>query len=288
MHIQPMLASNEEWNLEDLCYPVIVTPKYDGIRAIRYKDGELLTRRQKQIPNLFIRNRIKTELKDLPGLFDMEIICGEDYHETESAVMSETHEREHDAVAIIFDYIGVGQALSTPYHERLNTFSALGFKLDHCMISPDKVINNEQDLLSFVQYIELLGMEGVIVRNPNGPYKQGRCTVKSQFMLKLVRYETDEAMVVGWEPAMENLDTSCKKRGNLRPKQMVGSLQCVNSRWPKGFSVGSGWSHEVAKSWYNNRDLILGKTIKFKFKPYGTKDAPRQPVWLGFRDRSID
>ena len=283
-----MLASNEEWDLKDLCYPVIVSLKYDGIRAIRYKDGELLTRRQKKIPNLFIRDRIREELKDLPGLFDMEIICGENYHLTESAVMSEVHEREHDVVAFVFDYIGVKQSLSTPYVDRLNALSELGYKMNYCMIAPNRVINWEHELLSYAQYVEALNMEGLIIRNPNGPYKQGRCSVASQFMLKFVHYETDEAMVVGWEPAMENLDTSCKKKSNLRPKQMVGSLQCVNARWPKGFSVGSGWDHDTAKTWYNNRDLILGKTIKFKYKPYGTKDAPRQPVWLGFRDRSID
>ena len=288
MHIQPMLASNEEWDLKDLCYPVIVSPKYDGIRAIRYKDGELLTRRQKKIPNLFIRDRIREELKDLPGLFDMEIICGENYHLTESAVMSEVHEREHDVVAFVFDYIGVKQSLSTPYVDRLNALSELGYKMNYCMIAPNRVINWEHELLSYAQYVEALNMEGLIIRNPNGPYKQGRCSVASQFMLKFVHYETDEAMVVGLEPAMENLDTSCKKKSNLRPKQMVGSLQCVSARWPKGFSVGSGWDHDTAKTWYNNRDLILGETIKFKFKPYGTKDAPRQPVWLGFRDRSID
>jgi len=288
MHIQPMLASNEEWDLKDLCYPVIVSPKYDGIRAIRYKDGELLTRRQKKIPNLFIRDRIREELKDLPGLFDMEIICGENYHLTESAVMSEVHEREHDVVAFVFDYIGVKQSLSTPYVDRLNALSELGYKMNYCMIAPNRVINWEHELLSYAQYVEALNMEGLIIRNPNGPYKQGRCSVASQFMLKFVHYETDEAMVVGLEPAMENLDTSCKKKSNLRPKQMVGSLQCVSARWPKGFSVGSGWDHDTAKTWYNNRDLILGETIKFKYKPYGTKDAPRQPVWLGFRDRSID
>ena len=283
-----MLASNEEWDLKDLCYPVIVSPKYDGIRAIRYKDGELLTRRQKKIPNLFIRDRIREELKDLPGLFDMEIICGENYHLTESAVMSEVHEREHDVVAFVFDYIGVKQSLSTPYVDRLNALSELGYRMNYCMIAPNRVINWEHELLSYAQYVEALNMEGLIIRNPNGPYKQGRCSVASQFMLKFVHYETDEAMVVGWEPAMENLDTSCKKKSNLRPKQMVGSLQCVSARWPKGFSVGSGWDHDTAKTWYNNRDLILGETIKFKYKPYGTKDAPRQPVWLGFRDRSID
>ena len=283
-----MLASNEEWDLKDLCYPVIVSPKYDGIRAIRYKDGELLTRRQKKIPNLFIRDRIREELKDLPGLFDMEIICGENYHLTESAVMSEVHEREHDVVAFVFDYIGVKQSLSTPYVDRLNALSELGYKMNYCMIAPNRVINWEHELLSYAQYVEALNMEGLIIRNPNGPYKQGRCSVASQFMLKFVHYETDEAMVVGLEPAMENLDTSCKKKSNLRPKQMVGSLQCVSARWPKGFSVGSGWDHDTAKTWYNNRDLILGETIKFKYKPYGTKDAPRQPVWLGFRDRSID
>jgi len=283
-----MLASNEEWDLKDLCYPVIVSLKYDGIRAIRYKDGELLTRRQKKIPNLFIRDRIREELKDLPGLFDMEIICGENYHLTESAVMSEVHEREHDVVAFVFDYIGVKQSLSTPYADRLNALSELGYKMNYCMIAPNRVINWEHELLLYAQYTEALNMEGLIIRNPIGPYKQGRCSVASQFMLKFVRYETDEAMVVGWEPAMENLDTSCKKKSNLRPKQMVGSLQCVSARWPKGFSVGSGWDHATAKAWYNNRDLILGKTIKFKFKPYGTKDAPRQPVWLGFRDKKVD
>lgn len=285
-----MLASNEPWELKDLRYPVVMTPKYDGIRVLRHRDYSLLTRREKPIPNGFIRTKLMEQLVNFPGFFDGEILCGKNYYETESAVMSQQHEREHFFVCMCFDYIGPTRSLGTPYKTRVGDLQELLEKQPslYVLMAPALWINNEEQLLTLAKAHEEAGWEGSIIRSPDAPYKSGRCTTKSQFMLKYVRYETDEAYVSAVAPAMENLDTSCKKLHNLRPKPMVGSLHVCNDKWPTGFNIGSGWDHDIAKAWHDNPALILDKWIKFKYKPYGTKDAPRQPVFLGFRDPTKD
>ena len=48
----PMLAST--YTGEDLKFPVLVTPKIDGVRAIKL-NGKLVSRSLKQIPNSFCK-----------------------------------------------------------------------------------------------------------------------------------------------------------------------------------------------------------------------------------------
>jgi hypothetical protein len=32
------------------------------------------------------------------------------------------------------------------------------------------------------------------------------------------------------------------------------------------------------------RKVVVGRVLKFKYQKYGSKDSPRQPIALGFRD----
>ena len=70
--IKPMLGANVE--IDKLVYPIYMSPKLDGIRVI-IKDGQVLSRNGKLIPNLFIQSLFK----DYHGI-DGELIVGNPVH----------------------------------------------------------------------------------------------------------------------------------------------------------------------------------------------------------------
>lgn len=52
------------------------------------------------------------------------------------------------------------------------------------------------------------------------------------------------------------------------------------------FSIGTGLTAAQRQFYWNERDILPGKLIKYKFFPVGVKVAPRHPVFLGFRDKA--
>ena len=52
------------------------------------------------------------------------------------------------------------------------------------------------------------------------------------------------------------------------------------------FNIGSGMDDATRAEIWVNRSKYLGAVAKFKCFPIGAKDAPRFPVFLGFRDLS--
>ena len=56
---------------------------------------------------------------------------------------------------------------------------------------------------------------------------------------------------------------------------------------PEGveFSCGTGFSDAERADIWNNRDRYRGQFAKYKHFPVGVKDAPRHPVFLGWRNK---
>ena len=49
------------------------------------------------------------------------------------------------------------------------------------------------------------------------------------------------------------------------------------------FNIGTGFDDVERAEIWNHRDRFLGKLAKFKYFSVGVKDAPRHPVFLGWR-----
>lgn len=285
-HIKPLLAYNKAWEVDAIRYPVLASPKLDGIRAMRQMDGALTTRTGKKIPNTLIRDQLTDTLLAYPGFFDGEItMLGYDYNDIESIVMSEHHACARGWIYTIFDYARDENMLGTRYWNR---YLELNNLLAHYRGERLHVINNVMcyDSAQLKTHHTLLvanGYEGTIVRRVDAHYKMGRSTLREQIMLKYVDYVREEAVVTGVECAYENLDAgNSKKLENLVPLDRAGTLRVHNKRWGE-FNIGSGWDHETGREWLANPELVLHKTITYKYKPHGTKDKPRQPIFVGFR-----
>jgi DNA ligase-1 len=238
------------------------------------------------VPNRFIAARLEEALRDIPGLIDGEVVIpGMSYNDIQSVVMSESHSHELRFAYAIFDYAEQPAYLNLPYKQRLALLEVLwshGLPLNVYMVQT-KVCNNPADVESDAAAADIGGYEGLILRSPNGIYKQGRSTLREQIMLKYVEYTREEALVNDVSPAMENLDAgNSKKKENLVSLDRAGTLHCWNEKWGY-FDVGSGWTHEVGRQWLASPLTVVNKRIVYKYKPYGCKDKPRQPVYVGFR-----
>lgn len=278
-----MLAT--DYDPEKLRFPVLASPKLDGIRAY-VKDGVVLSRQNKPIPNDHVQS-----LFSKYEHYDGELIVGSPtdpmcFRNTMSGVMSE--EGEPDVTFYVFDHLGNTLA---PYY--LRNPAAGKVRGEHVKPLAQEHVGDHSILKHIeVRYLEL-GYEGVILRCPNAPYKQGRSTVREGYLLKVKTFLDDEATVVRFEERMHNTNEATvsetgrtKRSSHQAGKVGRGDLGALVVSW-KGqvFSIGTGFTDAERQHIWDNQNKYLGALVKFKYFPVGGYEAPRHPVFAGFRDR---
>ena len=284
--IKPMLGVNVE--LDKLTYPVYMSPKLDGIRVI-IKDGKVLSRNGKPIPNLFIQSLLKT----YHGL-DGELIVGHPTHPnvfqlTTSGVMS--IEGTPNVRLYVFDCWYAEGGIDARYNEVLKIIQ--NNPIIDIEVVPQIIINSLEELYKFEEDCLAKGYEGVMLRYPNAPYKNGRSTVKEGALLKLKRFSDSEAIILSMEPLLRNHNEATKNAlgytersshiYNKVADDLLGALNVKDVRTGVEFSIGSGFTEEQRRDFWNRRDELIGSIVKYKSFAIGVKDKPRFPVFCGLR-----
>lgn len=291
--MKPLLAATVK-DVDSLNYPVYASPKLDGVRCL-IKDGQAVSRSLKPIPNEYIQSMLSH-----PGLegLDGELIVGSPtdpqcFSNTQSAVM--TKAGQPDFTYHVFD---MHHHPDVPFHQRL--FSAQSclienkhFEFLRSVIHYD--ITNATDLLTLENQLLGTGYEGVMIRDIHGVYKYGRSTLKQGTLLKLKRFVDSEAQVVGYEELMHNnnaakvdelghTERSSHKAGMVAA-DTLGALVVQDLTSGIQFNIGTGFTQEARDTIWAGRDDLIGKIVKYKSFAVGVKEAPRFPVFLGFRDK---
>jgi DNA ligase-1 len=291
---RPILAEKiEPSELENLKYPVLVSPKLDGIRCL-IVDGKALSRSFKPIPNLFIQSLLsKQEFNGLDGELVLE---GKTFNETQSIVMSESSEPV-DFVYYCFDYVGKN-GLNHPFELRLKDLEEVvqGSNNKWMVAVPQLLAHSSETIITTETTFLSQGYEGLMIRGCDSPYKNGRSTKKEGYLLKLKKFEDAEAVVIGFVEATTNTNEleknelglskrSHKKAGKVRAGYL-GAFLVKDLKTGTEFEIGTGdgLTKDIRAHIWNNQDKYLNKLIKYKHQPSGSKDKPRFPVWLGFRD----
>ena len=288
MSFKPMLASPAD--LKNLKFPLMASPKLDGIRA-SVVDGKLLSRTLKPIPN----REIYTALSrlHLAGL-DGELIVGEPtdkdvYRNTTSGVMA--HDKCPNWYYYVFDDYLHWAEFEARLAYAVQRIKALDKGLYLRVRSHEhKFVEHAGDLLAYEAECVTAGYEGLILRDPRAPYKHGRSTSKEGWMLKLKRFEDSEAEIIGIEEEMFNGNEALTNelgrtkrstaKAGLVGKGTMGALIVRDLKTQVEFNIGSGFTAaDRAATWKP------GELVKYKFFPVGVKDKPRHPVFLGRRDR---
>jgi len=298
---KPMLASREIPKAEDLTYPVMVSPKLDGLRCL-IKDGKALSRTFKAIPNDYAREWCERFLPEgLDGELMLRDLTGA-FHEASGSFRRKTG--EPDFVFAAFDLVTDGN-VGQPYRERYAKLESLAKTISpaHFAVVPHRVVNSPDELLEAYENFLQIGYEGLMVNSLDSGYKCGRSSLKQGILLKFKPFEDEEALVIGVTELLHNENEAQKdafgrtKRASHRENKTgagtMGSLQC---RFADGteFSVGTGFSAaqraEIWEEFAHGEVIGYHAKIKFQPPPGGRKEgeAPRFPSFLGFRDMHLD
>ena len=291
--LKPMLAETLE-DASKLVYPVIASPKLDGIRCL-IVDGKALSRSLKPIPNQHVQAWAAKYAAVLNGL-DGELIVGDMgpsvFNRTTSAIMSK--DGPEDFVFWCFDLWYVPDM---GYQRRLSHIKAHLLPHgtpDKFKLVPTRTCANDVQLRGFEQDCLDRGFEGAMVRKPDGPYKYGRSTLKEGYLLKVKRFKDSEATIIGFEERMHNeneattnevgrTERSTHKAG-MKPAGDLGAFIVKHAQTQMIFNIGSGFTAEQRKTYWQQRNKLMNKVVKFKHFEIGEVDKPRFPIFLGFRD----
>lgn len=279
--MKPMLAC--EANLKTLKFPVLASPKLDGVRAL-VRGGLVLSRSLKPIPNRHVQLMYgRPELEGLDG----ELILGdpthpEAYRRTVSAVMS--IEGEPDVDFHVFDRWN----RDYPYTE-----ITLSYGLTIPVFST--LIRTMEELEEYEVALLDKGYEGVMLRDPQSPYKFGRSTAKEGYLLKLKRFADSEAEIIGFEELLHNQNEATinetghtersTKQDGLLPADTLGALIVRDIHSGVEFKIGTGFTAAERQKFWNLRAALRGALVKYQYFPTGSKEKPRFPSFQGFRHR---
>lgn len=286
---KPMLAGN--FDPQKAKFPYIATPKIDGIRFLMI-DGVAVSRTFKPIRNKHIQSLLS---QYLPDGVDGELTSGDTFQSSTSAVM--TIEGEPEFKCWIFDYVDPESNTIAPWMNRIEVASDIIFKIlppfNFKVLDGGYIVRDLKDLERYETYWLSEGYEGVMLRDPMGTYKFGRSTVNDNILLKVKRFEDDEAELIAIEEKMSN-QNAAEKDAFGRTKRssslegMVGANTAgtliVRNKDGLEFGIGSGLTDELRNEIWNNKEKYIGKLVKYKYFPQGVKELPRHPVFLAFRD----
>lgn len=307
--IKPMLA--QKGDPSDLKYPVAAQHKLDGIRAM-VVDGKLVSRTLKPIPNAEIRAAL--ERPEFEGL-DGELIVGSPMakgcmQRTTSFVMAPSKTGE-DWTYWVFDKWDEEGFFEERWGQAYDiiTRQSDSHVIPLWYVQADTI----EQLGVFEANTVAQGHEGVIARTLDSPYKFGRSGKRGP-LIKVKRFIDFEALVLGVYEEMHNAneagtnalgrtERSTKKAGMVGKGTLGGLiLRAVNGPH-KGqeFRCGTGFNADQRGAfWYTHTRYeevgpekakllgvvpLIGRFAKIKSFPIGTKDAPRFPVFLGWRSK---
>jgi len=298
---KPMLSATV--NLEGLAqlkYPLLCTPKIDGIRVLINSEGIAVSRTLKPIRNKAVQKYLSQYA--LPGM-DGEIIVGslEDpllFRKTTSGVMST--EGSPDFTYWVFDYIpGVCNYLKEDaiYYTRaaklVSDVTAVG--RPRIKYLPFREIDDADELEAYEAVCIKQGFEGVMLRDPKGRYKMGRSTANEGILMKLKRFEHSEAVIVDFVERKHNANEAYidnlgfLKRSAHQENKVgrgdLGVLVCKDLKTDRTAEVGTGFDDQLRKEIWNNKDSYVGKIVRYKYLPYGSYDNYRHATFEGFRDQ---
>jgi len=286
--MKPMLAEVCH-SVDKVEYPVLATPKIDGIRCLTTVGGTPVSRSLKDIPNTYIREQLEAwGMEGLDG--ELWINGAEAFGDVSSAVMRV--EGEPDFEYKVFD---IWDRPDLSYRQRI-------VLMQHRLRPPrppwvtlviPQECYNPGGLMAFWSKCADEGYEGAIFRDPEGGYLFKRSTRGKMCKLKL--FQDDEAEIIGYHEQMHNANPAKKnklgrterssaKAGKV-PTGKLGKFVCRDLKTKIEFEVGTGYTDAQRKEFWRNRDVLIGSILKYKHQPSGALTKPRFPVFIGFRHK---
>ena len=290
---KPMLAPNDKVNISDINFPIYASLKLDGIRCV-FKDGEMLSRSLKQIPNKQLQQKYQV-LKDLSktmGVIDGELYSPElTFQEITHFVMTQDLKEEILPDSLKFYVFDIDSGDETSFKDRVYKYYGL-HRIPTIQCVEQYTIKNEEEVMSMFEKALRDGYEGLILKDMNGYYKYGRATTKQGLMYKIKPFKTYDLVVTDVLERKENTNES--KLNELGYKQksntvdgflLTGIAACFMVKYNDlDMKVSLTGTEEFRRGIWENKESYIGGVIEVKGMEVGSKDVLRHPVFVRFRD----
>jgi len=274
-------------DLGKLRYPLLSTPKVDGIRCV-VQDDKAYSRSLKLIPNQWIQQ----ELRDCSSLDGELIVVDATFNETSSWVRRRTPAPVKWQY-LVFDFQGKGSYRDR--HAILLEGEAKVSPVSWWVLKATEVNSPEEVEAIFASSLAS-GWEGIVLRDPAGLYKPGRSTLREQGMLKMKAFTDEEVRVKGFDELEHNLNPQqinelglndrSSHQANMIPGGCLGAL-VVCKQDGTIFRVGTGFTQAERTEIWRHRDRYMNQLCTIKHMPHGAKDKPRHPVFIRWRPQEV-
>lgn len=292
-NFKPMLAPNETIDMETLKYPLLASYKLDGIRCI-FKDGQMYTRALKQFPNIQLRKRFESLIKYSKVhniILDGELLAKSlTFNELSGLTRQLDKEIPNDLYFYCFDIVK-NENFEQSFKNRLHN---LYTNLDYLKTVKQRVLYNVDEVNEYYQEALEWGCDGLILRDPSGRYKFGRGTIKEGLIFKMKPFETFDAKIIdvtqatevrqGAEKKINELGrsvTSKKKDDRILINKASAFVVLYKG---KELKVTIAMTDEEKEEVWKNKSKYIGRWIEYKGMLTGSKDLPRHPNFIRFRD----
>lgn len=306
---KPMLAPNQEVDLNNINYPILASYKLDGIRCLFIK-GEMLSRSLKPIQNKQLREKMKPLAdysKEHDVILDGEIYSHElTFQEITRFVMTQDFE-EKRSIKKFGKILEIPESLkfycfdcvkennfSQPFAERLANVT-----LELPIINWVSQITmwKKTDIEEYFDVALKAGFEGLILKSDCGKYKCGRGTIKEGLIYKVKPFVTFDAEILDVIQATE-VDQNAEKKINELGRSVTSKKKGDRILIEKSsafeveykglkLKVTLAMTDEEKEEVWANREQYIGKIIEYKGMLVGSKDVPRHPVMIRFREDKL-
>lgn len=299
--IKPLLAKDVDES--GLYFPLITSTKIDGVFTL-IQNGKALARSLKPHENKYITEFYSNPLfEGLRG----ELIVGDDptaeglVRETSS--VSRRIEGQPETTFWVFDYV-TEESKNLPYYIRLEKAKDIVADLlwihgyTNFRIVPNDWCRSLEDYQLYKNDAMEQGYEGLIVRDPWLPHKEGRSSTKKIHLWRWKPWIDAEIKVTGITEGQTNQNEATTNelgrtkrsthKENMQPNGLVGSIQgilledlvdCfgkVIKKKDEEVTISPGeMTAKEKKFYFENPDELVGKIAKFKYFAYGLKDTGR-------------
>lgn len=237
-----------------MAWPCLGSYKIDGLRCV-YQNGKLYSRKGHELHGL---DHIIEQLRSYNiTRVDGEIIVpGKKFDDLSGEIRS--FKKTDDARYMVFD-VHTNEAL--PLYKRQTLASQLVQAINDqsiCYVE-HRTLRSEQE--AFDMYDEALdkGYEGLVIKKEDGLAYDGR----NKDWQKIKPSDTTDVEVIGI------------KEGTGKYAGMVGALVCDYNG--TAISVGGGLSDLQREQWFEDMNLILGRTIEVKYMEDSKNGRLRHP-----------
>jgi len=294
---RPLLGEPLDPDHIDESVEYLTSPKIDGIRCLCHDTLGTVSRKLLEIPNWHVRSILDRFPRGLDG--ELITFTGDkmdDFNTVQGKIMSEDGVPDFK-LCVFDDFTNPDDPFSQRLlraQERCQSLTE-GYYGKSVLFLKHKPLKGLATLIAEAQYfLEVHGLEGVMGRHPQSPYKYGRSTAKECFLFKVKPMDRSEGRISGFFEQMANANEATenelgmtKRSSHKAGKIPKGTLGGFFIEWSGGpnFKLATMKDITAAKRQeiWDNRPDYMHKIVSFDHQGVGTNGKPRIASFKGFR-----